>query len=65
MLYMALDRSEALPANFFSCFPPHQRPPFSEVQELASKGRLHATDAVIVLFIRQPPPPLRRALNTR
>ena len=45
--------------RFFSCFPSHQRPSFSEIHELAGKGRLHTTDDGIVLFVRQltlPPP---------
>ena len=57
MLYIALGRPEALPADFLSCFTRHQRPPFSEVRELASKDRLPTTDAGIVLLFRQPSPP--------
>ena len=57
MRYIALDWPEVLPAVFLSCFPSHQRPPFSEVQELSTKGRLHTTDAGIVLLVRQPSPP--------
>ena len=49
--YIALGRPEVLPADFLSCFPSHQRPPFSEVQELAKKGHLHTTDAGIVLLV--------------
>ena len=57
MPYTALGRPEALPADFWSCFPSQQRPPYSEVQELASKGQMHATDAGVVLLVRQLSPP--------
>ena len=57
MRYIALGRPERFPANFLSCLPSHQRPPFSEVQELANKGRLNTTDAGIVLLARKPSPP--------
>ena len=42
---------------------PGQRSPFSEVEELANKDRLHTTDPGIVLLVRQPsaPPYARRA----
>ena len=58
MRYIALGRPEALPADFLSYFPSHQRPPFSDVQELANKGKLHTTDAGIVLLVRKPSLPL-------
>ena len=38
MRYIALGRPSALPDDFFSCFPSHQRPTFSEILELAGKG---------------------------
>ena len=41
-----------------SYFPSHLRPPGSEVQDLASKGRLHTTDVGIDLLVRQSSPPL-------
>ena len=44
MRYIALGRPPALPDDVLSCFPSHHRPSFSEIQELASKGRLHTTD---------------------
>ena len=33
MRYIAFGRPPALPDEFFSCFPSHQRPSFSEIQE--------------------------------
>ena len=33
---------------------------FSEVQELADKGRLHTPDTGIILLVRLPPPPCAR-----
>ena len=59
----------SLPADILSCFRSHQRPSFSEIQELAGKGRLHTTDDGIVLLVRQSTPqppsdsqhPVRRA----
>ena len=56
MRYIALGRPPALPDDFLSCFPSHQRPSFSEIQELAGKGRLHTTDDGTVLLVRQPTP---------
>ena len=56
MRYIALGRPPALPNDVLSCFPSHQRPSFSEIQELAGKGRLHTTDDGIVLLVRQPTP---------
>ena len=41
---------------FFACFPSQQRPPLSEIQELADKDRLHITDDGTVLLVRQPTP---------
>ena len=35
----------------------HQCPSFSEMQDLACKGRLHTTDDGIVLLVRQQTPP--------
>ena len=69
MRYIALGRPPSLPDEFLSSFPSHQRPSFSEIQELAGKGRLHTTYHVIVLLVRQPTPqppsdsqhPVRRA----
>ena len=65
MRYIVLGRPPALPADFLSCFPSHQRPFFSEIQELASKSRLQITDNGIVLLVRQmtlPPRLTRNAL---
>ena len=43
---------------FLWCFPSRQRPSFSDVQELADKGQTHTTHHGVVLFLRQPSPPL-------
>ena len=56
MRYIALGRPPCLPANCLSCFPSHQHPSCSEIQELAGKSRLHTTDNGIVLLVRQPTP---------
>ena len=56
MRYIALGRLPPLRDDFLSCFPSHQRPSFSEIQNLAGKGRLHTTDDGIVLPFRQPTP---------
>ena len=56
MRYIALGRPAALPDDFLSCFPSHQRPSFSEIEELAGKGRFHTTDDGTVLLVRQPTP---------
>ena len=56
MRYIALGRPPALPDDFLSCFPSHQRPSFSEIEELAGKGRFHTTDDGTVLLVRQPTP---------
>ena len=56
MRYIVHARPPSLPADFFSCFPSHQRPSFWETQELAGEGRLHTTDDGIVLLVRQPTP---------
>ena len=53
MSYIVLGPTPSLLADFFSCFPSHQRPSFSEIQGLAGKGRLHTTDDGIVLLVRQ------------
>ena len=52
MRYIVLVRPPALPADFLPGFHLHQRPSFSEIQELAGKGRLHTTDDGIVLLVR-------------
>ena len=56
MSYIVLGPTPSLLADFFSCFPSHQRPSFSEIQGLAGKGRLHTTDDGIVLLVRLPNP---------
>ena len=62
MRYIVLGRP-ALPANPVLCFPSHKRPSFSEIQEIAVKGRLHITDDGIVLFIRRWTPSPRSDLQ--
>ena len=56
MRYIALGRPPALPDDFLSCSPSHQRPSFSEIQDFASKDLLHTTDDGTVLLVRQPTP---------
>ena len=56
MLYITLGRPPALPDDFVSCFPSHQRPSFSEIQKIAGKGRLHTTDDGTVLLVHHPTP---------
>ena len=56
MRYIALGRPSTLPDDVLSCFPSHQRPSFSEISELAGKGRLHTTDDGTGLLVRQPTP---------
>ena len=50
--YILLGRPLALPTEVLARFPSRQRPPFSEIQQLAGKGRVHTTDEDIVLFVR-------------
>ena len=67
--YIALGQPPFLAADFSSCCRSHQRPSFSEIRELAGKGRPHTTDDGVVLLVHQPPPqppsdwqhPMRRA----
>ena len=54
---ITIRRSSALPPDFLSCYPSHQRPSLSDIQELAGKGRLHKTDDYIVRLVRNPPLP--------
>ena len=53
MRYVVLGHPPVLPTDFLSYFPSLQRPSFSEIQELAGKGRLHTTDDGIGLLVRQ------------
>ena len=54
---ITIRRSSALPPDFLSCYPSHQRPSLSDIQELAGKGQLHTTDDDIVLLVRNSTPP--------
>ena len=54
--YILLGRPLAMPTEVLARFPSHQCPSFSEIQELAGKGRLHTTDEDIVLLVRNPTP---------
>ena len=56
MRYIAYGLPPALLDDLLSCFPSHQRHSFSEIQELAGKGRLYTTDDGTVLLVRQPTP---------
>ena len=47
-------------ARLLACYLSHKRPSFSDLKELAGKGRLHTTDDDIVLLVRNPTlPPTR------
>ena len=54
MRYTTIGRPSALPPDFLSCYPSHQRPSLSGIQDLAGKGRLRTTDDDIVLLVRNP-----------
>ena len=45
-----------LPVDVLWCYPSHNRPSLSDIQELAGKGRLHTINDGIVLLVRNPPP---------
>ena len=47
-----------LPPDLLSCYPSHERPSLSDIQELAGKGQLHTTDDDFVLLVRNRTPPL-------
>ena len=57
MRYITIGRPSALPPDFLSCYPLHQRPSLSDIQELARKGRLLMTDAEVVLLVGNSTPP--------
>ena len=57
MRYITIGRPPAMPPDLLSCYPLHQRPSLSDIQEQAGKGRLHTTDDDIVLLVRNPPLP--------
>ena len=60
MHYVSIGRPSVLPPEFLVCYPSHNRPSLSDIQELAGKGRLHTTDDDIVLLVRNPTlPPTR------
>ena len=60
MRYVSIGRPSTLRPNFLACYPSHKRPPLSDTQELAGKGRLHTIDDDIVLLVRNPTlPPTR------
>ena len=61
MRYITLGRPSTLPADFLLCYPSHKRPSFSDIQELAGKGRLHTTEDDFVLLVRNPTPPPPRS----
>ena len=55
MRYITIGRPSALPPDFLSCHPSHQRPSLSDIQELAGKGRLRTPDDDIVLLVCNSP----------
>ena len=56
--YINIGRPSALPVDFLSCYPSHKRPSFSDIRELAGKGRLQTTDDDFFLLVRNPTPSL-------
>ena len=44
MRYITIGRPSALPPDFLSCYPSHQRPTLLDIQEPSGKGRLHTID---------------------
>ena len=58
MRYISIGRSSVLPPDVLACYPRHERPPFSDIQEEAAKGRLQKTDDHIALLVRIPTLPL-------
>ena len=58
MRCITIGRPSALPADLLSCYLSHKHPSLSDIQELASKRRLHTTGDNIVLIVRNPTPPL-------
>ena len=54
MRYIFIGRPSALPPDVLACYPSPKRPSLSDIQELASEGRLHTTDDDIVLLVPNP-----------
>ena len=52
--YISIGRPSALPPDVLTCYPSPKRPSLSDIQELASEGRLHTTDDDIVLLVPNP-----------
>ena len=60
MRYISIGRPSVLPPDVLACYPWYMRPSLPDIQELASKGRLHVTHDDIVLLVRNPTlPPTR------
>ena len=58
--YVSIGRPSVLPPEFLVCYPSHNRPSLSDIQELAEKGRLQTTDDDIFLLVCNPTlPPTR------
>ena len=61
MRYIVFGRPPSLPNDVLSCIPSHQRPSFSEIQELAPKCWLHATEEVSFCSLTDSATPVRLA----
>ena len=57
MRYISIGRPSVLPPDLLACYPSHKRPSLSDIELLAGKDRIHATDDDIVLLIPNPTPP--------
>ena len=59
MRYITIGRTPVPLPDFLSRYISHQRPSFSNILELAGKGRVHETADDIVILVRNPmtPPP--------
>ena len=55
--YIELGQPSVLPSGFLDHVPSALRPPFSEIRELAQKGRLYVNDDDVVLLVRKPTKP--------
>ena len=52
--YLVLGEPPVLPSGFLDSFPAAHRPSFSDIWDLAHKGRLHLGDEAVVLLVIKP-----------
>ena len=52
--YLILGEPPVLPPGFLDSYPAAHRPSFSDIRDLAHKGRLHLDDEAVVLLVRKP-----------